>query len=329
MTSRYKKLTVAFTLVFAAAIGVALALPSIIHEWYGEDEAEAEFPTALGRHIEKLKEAAPGNQGIAEEGPSSAAESAFLKRAFPADTISVAQASAARNAFAASMGRPFPRGKGRKGTWVTVGPSNALYPFTDLRNSFNYVPNAYVAGGRTTSIALAAACKPGDCRAYVTPAGGGVWRTKNALTGEPHWVYLGGPLGINAAGSVYLDPNDPSGNTVYVGTGEANICGSGCVAGTGLYKSTDGGDTWSGPLGGRHVQRTWHRHDRRQARLARHDLRGCDDRAARHVVGVLQRRHPAGAGRGAVGPVQVDRRRRDLVVHPRWLGQRWPTAPAT
>jgi hypothetical protein len=32
---------------------------------------------------------------------------------------------------------------------------------------------------------------------------------------------------------------------VYVGTGEANICGSGCVAGTGLYKSTNGGDTWT------------------------------------------------------------------------------------
>ena len=248
MTSRFKKPNLAFTLVFAIAVGVALAFP--IYEWFEEDKVEPEFPTALGRHIEKLKEATPGNQGIGEEGPWSSAETEFVKRAYPADTISVAQASAARNAFAASMGRPFPRGKGRKGTWVTVGPSNALYPFTDLRNSFNYVPNAYVAGGRTTSIALAAACKPGDCRAYITPAGGGVWTTKNALTGEPHWVYLGGPLGINAVGSVYLDPNDPSGNTVYVGTGEANVCGSGCVAGTGLYKSTDGGDTWTGPLGG-------------------------------------------------------------------------------
>ena len=46
-----------------------------------------------------------------------------------------------------------------------------------------------------------------------------------------------------------IDQNDPTGNTVYVGTGEANICGSGCVAGTGLYKSTDGGDTWTGPIG--------------------------------------------------------------------------------
>ena len=89
----------------------------------------------------------------------------------------------------------------------------------------------------------------GDCRAYITPAGGGVWSTKNALTGQPNWEYLGGPLGINAAGSVYVDPNDPSGQTVYAGTGEANICASGASPEP-AYKSTNGGDTWTGPLGG-------------------------------------------------------------------------------
>jgi hypothetical protein len=146
-------------------------------------------------------------------------------------------------------GPGIPRGKGRPNTWVSVGPSQALYPLTPFRSSVSYVPNDYDAGGRTTSIAIADTCVPGDCRIYVTPAGGGVWTTKNALNGQPHWVYLGGPLGINAAGAVTIDPNDPSGNTIYVGTGEANICGSGCVAGVGLYKSVDGGATWNGPLG--------------------------------------------------------------------------------
>src|SRR5215510_2262932 len=207
--------------------------------------SDGELPTALGKHLDQLAKAYPGNEGLNEEGPSSAAESAFVERAFPAETISVGQMASARAAVAEANGRPFPRGKGRKGSWVSVGPSQALYPFEPFRTSFLYVPNSYVAGGRTTSIDVAASCKPGDCVAYITPAGGGVWRTKNALTGEPHWDYLGGPLGINAAGKVYLDPNDPSGNTVYVGTGEANICASGCVAGTGLYKSTDGGDTWT------------------------------------------------------------------------------------
>ena len=96
---------------------------------------------------------------------------------------------------------------------------------------------------------------------YITPAGGGVWRTKNALADDVKWKYLGGPLGINAAGAVTIDQNDPSGNTVYVGTGEANICGSGCVAGTGLYKSTNGGYTWTGPIGAGRVRGQGRRRD--------------------------------------------------------------------
>jgi hypothetical protein len=43
-----------------------------------------------------------------------------------------------------------------------------------------------------------------------------------------------------------LDPNDP--NTVWVGTGESNASAD-SEAGVGIYKSTDGGDTWTGPLG--------------------------------------------------------------------------------
>jgi hypothetical protein len=229
-----------------AAIVIAAATAALALRFATEHESEAagegEVPTALDRHLEKLREASPGK---VEEGPASGAEAAFQERAYPNDTISVSEMAGARSAFAAAKGRPFPSGKGSKGNWVSIGPSQALYPFTPLRNSGNYVPNAYIAGGRTTSIAISKNCDPGQCTAYITPAGGGVWRTKNALNGQPNWQYLGGPLGINAAGSVYIDPNDPSGNTVYVGTGEANICASGCVAGTGLYKSTDGGDTWT------------------------------------------------------------------------------------
>jgi hypothetical protein len=236
--------------VLASAVVVTLMLAFGASMAKEEDAGEGELPTASAQHLEKLKEAAPGNQGMAGEGPASAAEAAFLQRAYPAETISLAQAQAAQAAFSASKGRPFPTGKGQKGTWVSVGPSRALYPDSVFLNSFSYVPNAYNAGGRTTSIAISDTCKPGDCRLYITPAGGGVWTTKNGVDGTPNWEYLAGPLGINSAGAVTIDTNDPSGRTVYVGTGEANICGSGCVAGVGIYKSTDGGQTWTGPLGG-------------------------------------------------------------------------------
>ena len=206
-----------------------------------------EEPTALARHLETLAATRP--EYMEKEGPASAAEEAFMQRAYPEDTISVAQMNAARAAFDESKSRRFHGGQGKKGEWVSVGPSKALYPFDQLRTSGLYVPNAYVAGGRTTSIALATKCTPNKCPAYITPAGGGVWYTNNVLQGQSHWTYQGGPLGINAAGAVTVDPNDPTGDTVYVGTGEANICGSGCVAGTGVYKSTDGGKHWSGPIG--------------------------------------------------------------------------------
>jgi len=61
-------------------------------------------------------------------------------------------------------------------------------------------------------------------------------------------VFLTADIGLNAIGSIELDPNDPSGNTLWVGTGEANASAD-SGAGVGLYRSTDGGNTWTGPIG--------------------------------------------------------------------------------
>jgi hypothetical protein len=213
------------------------------------ERGDGEMPTALGRHLERLKQSIPGNQGMSEEGPASAADAAFLERAYPGTTISIRQMDTAKAAYAKASRRVLAADKAQTGAWSRVGPSRALYPDTPFRNSFNYVPNDYVAGGRTTSIAVSNVCNPNNCMAWITPAGGGVWRTGNILASRPNWTYLGGPLGINAAGAVTIDRNDPTGRTIYAGTGEANICGSGCVAGVGLYKSTNGGDSWIGPIG--------------------------------------------------------------------------------
>jgi hypothetical protein len=237
--------TAAVTALIVASLTNGGAPVSDPEEHGGGDK---EMPSALGAHLERLQEAIPGTGGESSEGPGSAAEAAFQQRAYPANTISIAKMQGAKKAFHQAVAE---RRVGLAPThpWVSVGPSRAVYPFTELRNSGNYVPNTYVAGGRTTDIAIAPSCSPGDCRVWVTPAGGGVWRTHDALAKPPTWKYLGGPLGINAAGTVIVDPTDPTGRTIWVGTGEANICGSGCVAGVGIYKSTDGGNTWTGPLG--------------------------------------------------------------------------------
>jgi len=45
-------------------------------------------------------------------------------------------------------------------------------------------------------------------------------------------------------GAITIDPTDASGNTIYVGTGEP-MPAADSGAGQGIYKSTDGGDSWS------------------------------------------------------------------------------------
>ena len=233
--------------VVAVAIVSVLALAAAAFMLRGSEttaavpvEAEG-APPALAAHLAKLKQALPPNGGMSQEGPGGAADSEFRERAYPDTTISLAEMNGARAAFTDTAGVPFRAGEG-DGRWRSIGPSRALYPSSQFLNSFLYVPNAYVAGGRTTSIALNDECRRNFCEAYITPAGGGVWRTNDILANNVNWDYLGGPLGINAAGAVTIDPNDN--RTVYVGTGEANICGSGCVAGTGLYRSRDRGQTW-------------------------------------------------------------------------------------
>jgi hypothetical protein len=238
----------ALLLVVAAAVATLLPQSAARRGRTGERrlEIERKKPLALARHMKRLQ-SIPGLEGNSPEGPASAEAEEFLAKAYPDNDIPLVRLQAARAAAGRLKGK-FPKGNGRKGTWVTVGPSNALYPDTIFRSSFSYVPNAYVAGGRATAVAIDPNCSNGHCRLWIFAAGGGVWRTKNALSGQPHWEFLSPAFGIQSGSSITLDPNDPSGDTLYVGTGEANASGD-SAAGVGMYKSTDGGDTWTGPLG--------------------------------------------------------------------------------
>ncbi|HEX6291691.1 MAG TPA: hypothetical protein VFZ66_21075 [Herpetosiphonaceae bacterium] len=208
-------------------------------------EAE-EGPVALGRHLEQLRKAVPGNGGESTEGPGFAEEFELMKRAYPESAIPLSNAENARAAYK-KIKLKGSQGQAKQGNWQPVGPSIARYQKTDLRTG--YVPNEYIAGGRTTDIAIAPNCLPESCRMWIAAAGGGVWRTEDALAASPKWKYLTGEYEINSVGSITLDPNDPTGNTLWIGTGEGNVCGSGCVAGVGIYRSKNGGNTWEGPLG--------------------------------------------------------------------------------
>lgn len=74
---------------------------------------------------------------------------------------------------------------------------------------------------------------------YAGTAGGGVWKSNDGgVTFNPIFDEY-----CQSIGAVEIDPNDPD-NTVYVGTGEIWTRNSVSV-GDGLYKTTDGGVTWS------------------------------------------------------------------------------------
>ncbi len=138
---------------------------------------------ALSKHLERLRQSIPGNGGELGGGGGAEVED-FLAKAYPDTDIPLARLQEARAAAARIGGKNFPTGKGRPGTWVTVGPSNALYPATMFRNSFSYVPNDYVAGGRAHRGGHRSQLQQRSIAAlWIFAAGGGVWRTKNALSG--------------------------------------------------------------------------------------------------------------------------------------------------
>ena len=136
------------------------------------------------------------------------------------------------------------RGVAYRGTTAVGGVWTSLGPETTIQNPGS--GNIETISGRVAALAISPTCREdGPCRLWVGAAGGGVWRTDDAMNIEDvGWRWVSQGLGTNNIGSLTVDPNDPSGNTIFVGTGETNTPHN-SGAGTGLYRSIDGGDTWA------------------------------------------------------------------------------------
>jgi hypothetical protein len=190
---------------------------------YGDPDAAA---TASGRD-------APG------EGPIGGWD-AYLsaERTYPADVIPPSVTAKARATFEKIAQAGNSEGNDH---WHRYGPVQSSIQPGVL--AFSGATNA--TASRVTALVIAPTCQPGNCRLWVGVSGGGVWRTQDATAVNATWTWLDGSLQQNSVGTLVADPNDPSGNTLYLGTGEANRCSSGCEAGVGIYKSTNGGDSWT------------------------------------------------------------------------------------
>ena len=91
-------------------------------------------------------------------------------------------------------------------------------------------------GGRVARVAGV----PGNPSVYFAgAASGGVWKS---VDGGLSWKPIFDDQPTSSIGSIAVAASDP--NVVYVGSGEANIRGN-VEAGNGIYKSLDGGKTWS------------------------------------------------------------------------------------
>src|ERR1700731_1955416 len=231
----YLRVAVAGTFVLAE---VALACTTEkISTPLGQTERPAYTPKKVDADFFKPGRSAEAMVVAEAKNPFSSPEiESYLLRAYPADEVSGDATLAARAGWAglnASAHSP--------GTWQLIGPSKATYP--GVLDPFLFDGAQYVASGRVTAFAIAPTCTKQNCVLYVAAAGGGVWRTDKALNGS-NWQFVSGGFGINAIGSLLIDPSDPSGNTVYAATGEENASGD-SEAGVGVYKTTDGGATWN------------------------------------------------------------------------------------
>jgi hypothetical protein len=172
-------------------------------------------------------------RGEAENGPDA---EAYTDRAFPASEITIDQIQGAIAANSAVNGR----GSTLNSKWDALGPDTLD---VDRLGTQSFIkPTQW--SGRVTALAIDPKCKPQECTLYVGAAGGGLWRSKNALAPTPAWKQISGGIPTNAIGSIAVDPTDPTGKTIYVGTGEANNSGD-SEAGLGVYKTTDDGAHWS------------------------------------------------------------------------------------
>ncbi|MCW2601633.1 MAG: hypothetical protein JWM02_3462 [Frankiales bacterium] len=201
----------------ASVRGLGLGAPSL--SAIAHDSRLNRHATALATMAEKLN----GSGGEATRGP---AQEEYDARAYPAAGVAPAQVTRARAAYSQ-------HGKASQ-TFSLVGPNSQRVP-----GAVTYTGVASTVSGRVTALQPVGRCDSSSCTVLAGTAGGGLWRTTNALDSQPLWTPVGAGLTSNAVGALTR-----AGNLIYAGTGEPNGS-SDSEAGTGLFVSTDDGTSFA------------------------------------------------------------------------------------
>jgi hypothetical protein len=246
-----KKRAAALGAVFALAVMVIVMLVATGGDSARPARGERAAERDGGRdkqHGARFEVKDPDKQG--KPGTITPAKEAFVNRAYPRSYI---PARAVSKATRATRSRPTrltksqfhakaqdPARRASVGAdWSFLGPTTGFAPGPTTESL-----KSTITSGRVTALAVDPRCGRGHggCRLWVAAAGGGLWRTNDAMASHVRWKAIDNGLPTNAFGSLVLDPTDRSGDTLYAGSGEANAINQ---AGLGLFKSTDGGDHWA------------------------------------------------------------------------------------
>lgn len=123
------------------------------------------------------------------------------------------------------------------GKWVPQGPA----PTQNAQLEINTQPNRQVTGAIHTVLA-----HPTDPDIlYIGAVNGGIWKTTDASSVNPTWIPLTDHLSAQSMGAMAFDESDPTHNTIVAGTAKySSFAGFGGARGF-VYRTTDGGDTWT------------------------------------------------------------------------------------
>jgi PKD repeat protein/photosystem II stability/assembly factor-like uncharacterized protein len=107
-------------------------------------------------------------------------------------------------------------------TWRQLGPKNQ--------------------GGRSRAVLIDANDATGNT-IFAGSVGGGLWKTTNINTTAPTWTPINDFFDNLAITSIFQDPSNAQ--TMYFCTGEEGYFNGDAIRGLGVWKSTNGGTTWS------------------------------------------------------------------------------------
>jgi trimeric autotransporter adhesin len=122
--------------------------------------------------------------------------------------------------------------------WIERGP---IYDSVGPSNGNTRAGNGYTAG-RMRAVLVDTLNDPSGNTVIAGGVAGGVWKCTNFLSTTPNWVSINDYFDNLAIASICQDPVNPQ--VMYFATGEATS-NADAVFGKGVWKSTNGGNTWT------------------------------------------------------------------------------------